>query len=99
MRRYYKYAHKLTQDTVIHMEVDEEQWKITQGSKRQAKWVWSPRAMSGLRLPDAPHALKHKQRSTRLDRKQETEKIAVEVLAYFWTVANQGRSCRYLYAL
>ena len=29
------------QDTVIHLEVDEEQWKITQGSKRQAKWVWS----------------------------------------------------------
>ena len=40
------------QDTVIHLEVDEEQWKITQGSKRQAKWVWSPRTMSGLRLPD-----------------------------------------------
>ena len=27
------------QDTVIHLEVDEEHWKITQGSKRQAKWV------------------------------------------------------------
>ena len=24
------------QDTVIHLEVDEEQWKVTQGSKRQA---------------------------------------------------------------
>ena len=35
------------QDTVVHLEVDEEQWKITQGSKRQAKWVWSPRTMSG----------------------------------------------------
>ena len=44
------------QDTVIHLEVDEEQWKITQGSKRQAKCVWSPRTMSGLRLPDTPHA-------------------------------------------
>ena len=44
------------QDTVIHLEVDEEQWKITQGSKRQAKWAWSPRTMSGLRLPDTPHA-------------------------------------------
>ena len=45
------------EDTVIHLEVDEEQWKITeQGSKRQAKWVWFPRAMSGLRLPDTPHA-------------------------------------------
>ena len=27
----------IVQDTVIHLEVDEEQWKITQGSKRQAK--------------------------------------------------------------
>ena len=44
------------QDTVIRLEVDEEQRKITQGSKRQAKWVWSPRTMSGLRLPDTPHA-------------------------------------------
>ena len=43
-------------DTVFHLEVDEEQWEITQGSKRQAKWVWSPRAMSGLRSPDPPHA-------------------------------------------
>ena len=47
------------QDTVIHLEVDEEQWAITQGSKRQARWVWSPRAMSGLRLPDTPHAQHH----------------------------------------
>ena len=44
------------QDAVIHLEVDEEQWAITQGSKRQARWVWSPRTMSGLRLPDTPHA-------------------------------------------
>ena len=36
------------QDAVIHLEVDEEQWAITQGSKRQARWVWSPRTMSGL---------------------------------------------------
>ena len=43
-------------DPVIHLEVDEEQWEITQGSKRQARWVWSPRTMSGLRLPDTPHA-------------------------------------------
>ena len=40
------------QDAVIHLEVDEEQWAITQGRKRQARWVWSPRMMSGLRLPD-----------------------------------------------
>ena len=33
------------QDTGIHLEVDEEQWKITQGSKKQAKWVWSPRTV------------------------------------------------------
>ena len=44
------------QDAVIHLEVDEEQWAITQGSKRQVRWVWSPRTMSGLRLPDTPHA-------------------------------------------
>ena len=43
------------QDTDIHQEVDEKQWKITQGSKSQAQWVWSPRAMSCLRLPDTPH--------------------------------------------
>ena len=47
------------QDIVIHLEVDEEQWAITQGSKRQARWVWSPRTMSGLRLPDTPHAQHH----------------------------------------
>ena len=46
------------QDPVIHLKVDEEQWKITQGSKKLAKWVWSPRALSGLRLPDAHHAHK-----------------------------------------
>ena len=33
------------QDIVIHLEVDEEQWAITQGSKGQARWVWSPRTM------------------------------------------------------
>ena len=37
---------QIVQDTVIHLEVDEEQWKITQGCQRQAKWVWSPRTMS-----------------------------------------------------
>ena len=48
------------QDPVIHLKADEEQqqWKITQGSKRQARWVWSPRAMSGLRLPHTPQAQK-----------------------------------------
>ena len=39
---------QIAQDTVIHLEVDEEQWKITQGCQRQANWVWSPRTMSGL---------------------------------------------------
>ena len=57
------------QDTVIHLGVDEEQWKITQGSKRQAQWVYSPRPTSGLRLPGTPHALSQALRSTRLDRK------------------------------
>ena len=61
------------QDTGIHLEVDEEQWKITQGSKRQAKWVWFPRTMSGLRFPATPHAQHQTQRSTRLDRKQTKE--------------------------
>ena len=28
------------QDTVIHLEVDEEQWEITQESKRQAERTW-----------------------------------------------------------
>ena len=64
------------QDTGIHLEVDEEQWNITQGSKRQAKWLWSPRTMSGLRLPDTPHAEHQTQRSTRLDRKQTKEHLA-----------------------
>ena len=67
--------HKV-QGTVIHLEVDEEQWKITQGSKRQAKRVWSPRTMSGLRLPDTPHAQHQTQRSTHLDRKQTKEYLA-----------------------
>ena len=39
------------QDIGIHLKVDEEQWKITQGCKRQAKWVRSPRAMSGSTVP------------------------------------------------
>ena len=64
------------QDTVIHLEVYEEQWKITQGSKRQVKWVWSPRTMPVLRLPDTPHAQHQTQRSTRLDRKQTKEYLA-----------------------
>ena len=64
------------QDTVIHLEVDEEQWKITQGSKRQVKWVWSPRTMPVQRLPDTPHAQHQTQRSTRLGRKQTKEYLA-----------------------
>ena len=46
------------QALVIHLKVDEEQWEITPGSKRQAKCVWSPRAMPDLRLLDTPHAQK-----------------------------------------
>ena len=67
---------QIVQDTVIHLEVDEEQWKITQECKRQAQWVWSPRTMSGLRLPDTPHAPHQTQRSTRLDRKTTQEYLA-----------------------
>ena len=38
------------QDTVIHLEVDEEQWKITQGSKRQAETTgFLAQYLSGLR--------------------------------------------------
>ena len=45
------------QDTSIHLEVDEEQWKITQGCQRQAKSGYGPQVtMSGLRLPNTPHA-------------------------------------------
>ena len=45
------------QDTVIHLEVDEEeQWEITQGSKRQAKRTgFHAQYLSGLRHTDAPH--------------------------------------------
>ena len=44
------------QDTVIHLEVDEEQWEITQGSKRQAKITgFLAKCLSGLRHTDAPH--------------------------------------------
>ena len=63
-------------DTGIHLKVDEEQWKITQGSKRQAKWVWSPRAMSGLWFPGTTHAQKKKTRSRRLDRKQNNGQVS-----------------------
>ena len=30
---------QIVEDTVIHLGVDEELWKIAQGSKRQARWV------------------------------------------------------------
>ena len=44
------------QDTVIHLEVDEEQWEITQGSKRQAERTeFLAQYLSGLRHTDAPH--------------------------------------------
>ena len=43
-------------DTVIHLEVDEEQWEITQGSKRQAERTgFLAQYLSGLRHTDAPH--------------------------------------------
>ena len=44
------------QDAVIHLEIDEEQWEITQGSKRQAERTgFLAQYFSGLRHPDAPH--------------------------------------------
>ena len=44
------------QDTVIHLEVDEEQWEITQGSKRQAERTgFLAQYLSELRHTDAPH--------------------------------------------
>ena len=43
-------------DTVIHLEVDEEQWEISQGSKRQAERTgFLAQYLSGLRHTDAPH--------------------------------------------
>ena len=65
------------QDTVVHLEVDEEQGKITQGSKRQAQWVWSPRAMSclyGSQILLIMHK-KQQRRSTRLDRKHSPSSL------------------------
>ena len=44
------------QDTVIHLEVDEQQLEITQGSKRQAERTgFLAQYLSGLRHTDAPH--------------------------------------------
>ena len=44
------------QDTVIHLEVDEQQLEITQGSKRQAERTgFLAQYLSGLRHADAPH--------------------------------------------
>ena len=41
------------QDTVIHLEVDEEQWEVTQGSKRQAERTgFLAQHLSGLRHTD-----------------------------------------------
>ena len=46
-----------TQNTSVHLKVDEEQWRITPGSKRQAGG-YGPhvRNLSGLRHPDTPYA-------------------------------------------
>ena len=47
---------QIVQDTVIHLEVDEEQWEVTQGSKRQAERTgFLAQYLSGLRHTDAPH--------------------------------------------
>ena len=54
-RRFLQYNPEV-QDTVIHLKVDEEQWRIARGSKRQAGG-YGPHAhyLSGLRYTDAPH--------------------------------------------
>ena len=44
------------QDTGIHLKVDEEQWKITQEVRGKQVGMVPTCAMSGLRLPDTPHA-------------------------------------------
>ena len=45
------------QDTVIHLEVEEEQWEVTQESKRQQaeRTGFLAQYLSGLRHTDAPH--------------------------------------------
>ena len=41
---------------VVHLEVDEEQWEITQGSERQSERTGLlAQYLSGLRHTDAPH--------------------------------------------
>ena len=40
----------------VHLELAEEQWEITQGSKRQAERTgFLAQYLSGLRHTDAPH--------------------------------------------
>ena len=47
---------QIVQDTVIHLKVDEEQWEVTQGSKRQAERTGSlAQYLSGLRHTDDLH--------------------------------------------
>ena len=55
-RRRYLEQNPEVRDTGIHLKVDEEQWKITQGSKRQAGGS-GPLAhyLSRLRRTDSPH--------------------------------------------
>ena len=62
-------------DTGIHLKVDEEQWKITRGSKRQASG-YGPRVCDvRATAPRYSSSTVKKPQSTRLDRKSErTEK-------------------------
>ena len=47
---------QIVQDTVIHLEVDEEQWEVTQGSKSQAEIAgFLAQYLPVLRHTDAPH--------------------------------------------
>ena len=60
------------QDTVIHLEVDEKQWKITQESKRQAKCMGMVPTYDVMSTASRYSSCSTPtQRSTRLDRKQK----------------------------
>ena len=79
----------LVRDTGIQLKVDEEQWKIIQGSKRQAKWV--SRAMSGLRLPDTHHAQKPNKPRSDAFRPETKERISI-----WWPTNDTTHACAML---
>ena len=82
------------QDTGIHLEVDEEQWKITQGCQRQAQCVWSPRTMSGLRLPDTPYA-KHQTTTIHAFRSENNVGVSSQPMNDTTCFASNKPKCHY----